>query len=612
MGLTDVNVKVKKSDPDRTFLDQAQKWYDRSSEARTQHDERWASNIKLVKGQFKENEMERSKVRKRSKLFFRKIWATGWRLVASFYSAFLRDRDTFTIEGRDTLDDPRKAKVLHFMTEYRRDKMMRDQSLFLKFIWGFRNIIDLGWAVGKLKWEYNPEYGKDGPEFTLYPNEQVFPDFTAGTKEEMNYIIFENYLTSKDEMEEFDYDNIDKVEMTSVPSNIVRQARYLTEVDSLQQLADTAYPGAGAYTGDDTKDDFEKVYITWEIFHKRKGEIMLTVTNRNKVILKKTTESPYGDRYPCVMGLCLTEAHKLIGEGFPEPLEGPQESYNANINMRKDNVALALNKGSIVSRYGNVDLKSLVNSRPGGITLADDVNAVKEREMGDVTQSSYMEAQQDDGMMQEMSGIVPGKLGMETATKATVAQINYAESNAKIDLYTAIVAETFIKDFYSLLAYYIQRFETDERVFRVANEALLIKEKDDPFNEDVYDLDFEADCVINVGLGTVSREMEIKNALLAMDRAIMANTAMANLVKVGGVPPDGLRFIDATKIMEDILPKLGKKDLDRYFFTVEQGQGQQQWPGQNPALAGRTAAGLGQTEMPTESQQQQAGGFGGI
>lgn len=614
MGLTDgVGTDTKKSNPDRAFLDKAQKWYILSKDMRSRYDDRWTSNMKLIKGQFKDDEAERSKVRKRSKLFFRKIWATGWRLVASFYNAFLKDLDNFQIEGRDTLDDPRKARVLHHMTEYRRDKMMREQSLFLKFIWSFRNIIDLGWAVGKMRWVYNPEYGKDGPEFMLYPNEQVFPDFTATVKDEMNYIIFENYLI-KEEMEALDYDNISKAEMTSVPSNIVRQQRYLEERDPLQQLADTEYPSPGNYTGDDRKDAFYKVYVVWEVFHREKGEIKLTVTNQNTVILKKTKESAYGNRYPCIMGLCLTEAHKLIGEGFPEPLEGPQESYNANLNMRKDNVALALNKGTIVSRYGNVDLKSLVNSRAGGVTLADDVNAVKEREIGDVTQSSYLEAQQDDAMMQEMSGVVPGKLGMETATKATVAQINYAESNAKIDLYIAIVAETFMKDFYSLLAYYIQRFETDERVFRIANEALLVKDKDNPFNEDVYNLDFEADCIINVGLGTMSREMEINKSFLAMDRAIMANTAMANLVKVGGVPPEGLRFIDATKIMEDVLPKLGKKDLRRYFFTVGQGQGQgqQQWPGQNPALAGRTAGGLGRTEMPTESQQQQAGALGGI
>jgi hypothetical protein len=298
------------------------------------------------------------------------------------------------------------------------------------------------------------------------------------------------------------------------------------------------------------------------------------------------------------MGMCLTESHKLLGEGFPEPLEGPQESYNANLNQRKDNVALALNSGAIVSRYGNVDLESLVNSRPGAVTLADDVNAVVQRQIPDATQGSYMEASADMAMMEEMSGITSGKVGMESSDKATVAQINYSESNAKIDLFVAIVAETFIKDLYTGLAWLIQKFETDDRIFRIANKRL--REETGKNASFIYDMDFEADCIINIGNGTTGRQLEINQILTAMDRAIMANQSMIQLMQTGAQPATGAYFINTMAFMEDLLPKIGQKDLKKYFIPLTPPTQQATGSGGNAgqAMSGRTQPQIGANAIP--------------
>ncbi|MFQ5687299.1 MAG: hypothetical protein ACE5GV_11615 [Candidatus Scalindua sp.] len=595
---------------DKDILNRVLKYKQQSEQLRAKYDYRWTKNLKLVQGIFPESETTQSKVRNRSKIFFRKIWTTSWRLVASFWSAFLQDRDTFKIEGRDS-QDSHKARILQIMTEYRRDLMMRSQGLFLQFIWGFQNIINLGWCVGKLSWEFNPKTGQDGPRFIIYPNEQVFPDLTAETKDRMRYIIFENYLT-KEDMEELGYENIDKAEAVSIPSNSVRNARHYKTSDPLQNPGDNEYPIPGRYQEDNRKDTLTgNRYRVWEVFYKKDNKIRFVVTNENKVVLKPEIDSPYGDRFPIVSGVCLTEAHKLLGEGFPEPLEGPQESYNANLNMRKDNVALSLNKMFKVSRFASVDLQSLVNQRSGGIVLMDDINAVQEIDHRDVTQSSYIEANQDDQMMEEMSGIVDIKQGRGREQKATTSQINLSEANAKIDLYIAMVSETFIREFYSLLAYQIQRFETDERVFRIANDTFR-QETGLPI-EDLYDLDFEADCIVNVGLGTVGRQTEIQQTLLAMDRAIMSNQSALQLLQIpGAVPPEGIRLIDTTALLEDILPKLGKKDLTRYFINVTPPQQQEQSGSQNPALAGANQPQIGgRTAAPTASDLQ-FGSLGGV
>lgn len=585
-------------DKARKHLDMIGGWKFESEKFRSIYDDRWVQNLKLLKGIPDESESTRSKVRKkRSRLFFRKTWATGQRMVAAFFNAFLRDNDTFKIMGRDTINDPPKANVLHKMVEYRRDILMRKHSLFLKMMWAFHDIVNLGWAVGKLRWVMDEK--RDEPEFVLYPPEQVFPDMSAETIEDMDYIIFENYMTM-DDMESMGYKNLDKCEPESIPSSGVRNTRLMGMKDPLQNPRDTEYPSPGRYSGENRKDSIRKRYRVWEVFYKKGSEIMFSVTNSNKAILAEEESSMYGDRLPCVMGLCLTEAHKLLGEGLPEPLEGPQKSLNTNLNQRKDNVSLVLNRETFVSRFGNVDLQSLTNSRPGGITLMDDITAVKERDIQDVTRSAYLEAGVDEGMMQEMSGITPGKMGMESAEKATVAQINLSESNAKIDMYISIVGETFIKSFYSLLAYMIQRFETDETVFRIANSHF-------PEQRDEYDLDFEADCIIQVGLGNVGKEMEIRQTMLAIDRANMANQANLQLLQIGAAPPRGVQMINTARFFQDLLPTLGKKSFSEYFYQLPPPQ--QGWPaGGGQGMRGKMQPQVG-GDIPAMNNGSEGGGF---
>ena len=83
------------SDKDQKLLDRINSMKSASEDQISQYKDRWSKNIKLLKGIFPEDERYQSKVRKRSKIFFRKIWATRWRILASLYNAFMRDLDAF-------------------------------------------------------------------------------------------------------------------------------------------------------------------------------------------------------------------------------------------------------------------------------------------------------------------------------------------------------------------------------------------------------------------------------------------------------------------------------------------------------------------------------------
>src|SRR5574343_1868853 len=169
----------------KEMLEKLKRWKSESETLRSAYDQRGAKNIRLIKGiHSDESNRGDSVVRKRSKIFYRKIWATVWRLVASFYTVFLKDQSSFKIVGRGA-EDADRAKILQFMCEYRVDVMNREASLFLKHLWAMFNIAHLGMGIGKMRWIYNEETGEDGPDYVVYPNEQVYFDLSAETPDKI-------------------------------------------------------------------------------------------------------------------------------------------------------------------------------------------------------------------------------------------------------------------------------------------------------------------------------------------------------------------------------------------------------------------------------------------
>lgn len=586
-----------------------------SSNGRKSYENRWSRNIKISRGIPLEDKSTRSEVRNRSKIYFRKVWSIVWRLVAAFYNAFLRDTINFKLIPVDTIDDPRKAAVLQKIVQYRYRRMMRKDSLFMKHVWSFFDIGNLGLCTGKLCWEYDEQLKKDGPKYVSYAPEQVYLDFRADTKYDMEYYMFENYL-SYSQLESNGYQNLEKAKKAS-PSNEVRNVRNSGGRDPLQNPGSTEYPAAGSYTeGTSDKDETSGLYVVTECFYKEDGKWKFCVLHGADSYAKDPIDSPYGDSITLILGSCLTDPHKLIGEGFPESMEGPQESFNFNINMRKDNVALALNKPTLIARYGNVDMNALVNRAPGKGILADDINQVKEMDIQDVTRSSYAEGDADVGMMQDVSGITSALDGTSNAGSATETQVNLSQGTAKLDLYTAIVAETYFTDFINTLTELVSRFETDEKIYQVCQDELTSATGID--HSDVYDLDIEADLEILTGLN-IGRDNELRQNFLIMDRAAMYNQTQLALLQSGAVPPEGVKLFNSLAVLEDSLKIAGRKDFSKYFVTIPPPP-QQQTPGQklagsmpldNGAMAGMAAPQPGAMANMTPPNDLQGGSAGG-
>jgi len=585
----------KKEDP---VLAKLSKFKEEADDMKSTYESRWADNLRLSLGIWKRSDSSTSRVRQRNKLYFRKIWATKKRFVASMHSAFLSDYDAVKIEGRDKLNDYFVAGVLQEVFNYRRDQMINLKFLNLKHDIAFEDILDYGFCVGKLTWDFDPENGIDEPDYVVWPPERYFGDMLAETPDKMRFHIFESFLT-KEELEERNYENIEECEPEAVPSSDVRAVRHNMHKDPLQNYSENEYPAPG-YGDDVDKDRERQLYRVWECFWKEGNEWKFCVTNGDTVFLRKPRANPYKKIVPVVIGLCLIVPHRLIGEGLAEPLEGPQESYNFNLNIRKDNVALNLNSPTLVSRFANVDLASLVNVKAGGVVLTDDASdaAVRKMQMGDVTQSSYAEANDDDLMMQEMSGVTSEKMGMTRTDKATVAHINYQEANEKLAYFISIAGDTYWRQFHYKLAYMIANFETDETVIRIANQNFFAKEESpvQPYIDNFED--FDADIRITLGPQAAGRNQEIQNSMLLMDRSVMYNQQLMGLLQAGVINPQDAKFMNISALAEDLLPALGKRSQQRYFISAKPPQ--MQTP-QNPAIAGRMAPQIGNLDINAEA-----------
>ena len=119
-----------------------------------------------------------------------------------------------------------------------------------------------------------------------------------------------------------------------------------------------------------------------------------------------------------------------------------------------------------------------------------------------------------------------------------------------------------------MLAYMIQKFETDETVFNVANEKLI---KEEPGMNEIYDIDdFQEQFTIQVGATTINKQLEIQQAMMAMDRATMSNQVTAALIQTGAMPPQKATVFDVAKFMNDLLPKIGFKNVSDYLVTLKQ------------------------------------------
>jgi hypothetical protein len=243
--------------------------------------------------------------------------------------------------------------------------------------------------------------------------------------------------------------------------------------------------------------------------------------------------------------------------------------------------------GFVYGKFGGVDRQALRNIKPGFTVGANDPSQVTPIKIPDVTSTSYAETSADEGMIDELGGVNQTKRGEATTSKTGVAQINAYEASAKIDLYTAIVGQTLFYQFIYVLSNMVQMFETDENAFKAAGESLRADGIAVEQIDNIYDVAFDIDVEVVVGISEVGRGILAQRQNMLWDRMLQANQSTFQLLQAGVQIPNP-KIFDLGELALETAPNYGVNDIKRYLVPVAPPPPEAQAT-QNQAEAGKTA-----------------------
>lgn len=261
---------------------------------------------------------------------------------------------------------------------------------------------------------------------------------------------------------------------------------------------------------------------------------------------------------PYRVGITSIETHRAVPAGDVEMGEGLQAEANDTCNQRIDNVKLVLNRGKYVQRLKNVDLMTLKRSYPGRIVMTDDVNAIKEDTVQDVTGSSYQEQDRINADMDDLlGGFGSGSVMSNRKLNETVggmSMINQAGS-AVSEYSVRTFVETWVEPVLSDLIKLIQHYESDENIQKFAKSVGVDISTREELTQDLT-------ATASVGFGTLdpkARSQAVSQTIQALATAV----------------PWAMQGLDAKRLSKELFGPLGYRDGSKFFPNLGDGPPQQ-------------------------------------
>ncbi len=186
----------------------------------------------------------------------------------------------------------------------------------------------------------------------------------------------------------------------------------------------------------------------------------------NEVLLAVDENQEYAGESPFISTGYLMVPNDIYHIGPTEMVEQLQSAINEDTNQRRDNVQLILNRMGVILERALVSRADLI-SRPGGMiriksNSSDDVSkAFQWADTPDVTQSSYLETQNQERFSQSLAGaqvvaagggqvkakdVTQTKGGMQILKQSTADRFAYYAMVIEADFITAA-----IKKYYSTI-----------------------------------------------------------------------------------------------------------------------------------------------------------------
>lgn len=410
------------------------------------------------------------------------------------------------------------------------------------------------------------------PRMHTVPPEDIFISRFSTWKDYWRYPLAHRYPMYRSEAKELGYNGWDIAPAITDPniSDTIKTAR---NEDTLT---------TGANDNMVSANDVIMCYEFWDLLPGEEEElvsgsfILLGDENQPSTLGQdwKENELPYKfsefepNRPPIVIGLAMPESHRLYGKSFPWITEALQQETNAQRNQEREAVARALRPTTYLNREARVDLMSLVNRRIGGYVMGDGPasNAIQEIPTANPEAISPIAQSRTDRDYAE-AGIPPNLLGSSTGEDTATGQTQQL-SNAlkKVAFMVRNLNMSLFLPAFQLLLRLEQTYETDEFIKMVTGRVLGWGFSDDEFPaRSVIQGDF--DLKVNMG---VNKQSQVNKMFLTIDRLNQANQSLAQLVQMGVADPAEIQFYNPMKVFGDLLPLLGRKNIDELKIQAKQ------------------------------------------
>lgn len=401
--------------------------------------------------------------------------------------------------------DVKTQQILNALIKYD----WRKAEMFPKLVNFVKSMLIFGTAFGRTYWDFrecekqrmvpktingrtvwtpkNTEKIKitmyDAPNFETLNIYDSFPDPNATNMDNMRWFIYRTFKT----LEELERENE------------TRGSEYYKNLDKLRSDIESkqAKNVDGAVGGDMQFREHRRIMLsTQELIGQDNSNPEFVVLRRftregwcdyvpeHNLIIREV-ENPYfhGD-IPIVHGVDYPYPGELYGMGEIEPVDRIQRSINAVLNQRLDNVQLTLNSMWKVKKGAGVDMHTLV-SAPGNIITTDDLSAVEQVQVPDVTGGTFVQTMNYlTSALQNGTGVTDYTIGVNNESNvanktATGTRLIQQEANAqfklKIQLFTHMVIQKIANHWKDLRIQYT----TEEQRLRImgTEDVRFLKEK---------------------------------------------------------------------------------------------------------------------------------------
>ncbi len=294
------------------------------------------------------------------------------------------------------------------------------------------------------------------------------------------------------------------------------------------------------------------------------GELLTKPTLLSEVYL-------HGIR-PYVCGMIIPEAHKTYPTGKVELIRDLQTETNDVMNLRLDNVKLALNPRQLVAAGQGIDPSDLRSFMPAKVVVMGGKMAPRDAVVWDrppdVTGSAYQEQDRINLDFDELTGdFTNSSVQSSKEVYETFGSMQLMAGNASMisEYEMRVFVDTFVEPILKHLVKLEQAYETDPVVLALAGKEASLFQRFG-INE-ITDqlLQQELTVKVNVGMGATNPQMKLKNFLTA-------SQAVGQIF--GPAASMGANF---EEVLKEIFGLCGYKDGKRFFeqnFDVHAAQQQ--------------------------------------